>query len=287
MSLQALQENIAQTLARELPKPSIVQTLSTADEDGAVIYVAVPNHTKLEKIDGESLLRAPRRTKASTTLTDHPSFLQYVNDHKELATAVWCQFDPVTYKLAFNAVIDEIGPAMPAWRSHKAGFVPTMSNEWTAWTENNRKVMSQVEFAYFIEEHEDDISAVDGYPSSLDMMKMATEFEARQDQGIKSAVRLQNGGVELAYVSNDDAQTIEKMRLFEKFKIGIPVFRGATDGCLLDARLRYRTHQGKATFWYELVRPDRAHEMAAQTMIKTVRDGLNEVPVLMGQCVSA
>lgn len=34
-------------------------------------------------------------------------------------------------------------------------------------------------------------------------------------------------------------------------------------------------------------RPDRAHEMAAQTMIKTIRDGLKEVPVLMGTCVSA
>lgn len=287
MNTSNLQENIAQTLARELPKPSVLQTLSTADEDGAIIYVAVPKHSQLEKIDGENLLRAPRRTKAVTTLTDHPSFLHYVNEHKELATAVWCQFDPVTYKLAFNAVIDEIGPAMPAWRSHKASFTPTMSNEWLTWTENNRKVMTQLEFAYFIEEHEDDISAVDGFPSSLDMMKMATEFEARQDQAIKSTVRLQNGGVELAYVSNDDAQTIEKMRLFEKFKIGIPVFRGATEGCLLEARLRYRTNQGKASFWYELVRPDRAHEMAAKTMIETIKAGLNEVPVLMGSCVSA
>ena len=65
-----------------------------------------------------------------------------------------------------------------------------MSNEWLTWTENNRKVMTQLEFAYFIEEHEDDISAVDGFPSSLDMMKMATEFEARQDQAIKSTLRL-------------------------------------------------------------------------------------------------
>lgn len=282
-----LQENIAQTLARELPKPLILQTLSTADEHGAVIYMAVPNHSRLEKVDGESLLPAPRRTKATTTLTDHTSFLQYVNEHKQPATAVWCQFDPVTYKLAFNAVIDEIGPEAPAWRSHKANFAPTMSNEWLTWTENNRKVMTQLEFAYFIEEHEEDISAVDGYPSSLDMMKMATEFEARQDQAIKSTVRLQNGGVELAYVSNDDAQTIEKMRLFEKFRIGIPVFRGAAEGHLLEARLRYRTHQGKASFWYELVRPDRAHEMAAKTMIETIRDGLNEVSVLMGSCVSA
>lgn len=287
MSTTSLQENIAQTLARELPKPVVLHSLSTADEDDAIIYVAIPNHTKLEKIDCESLLAAPRRTKANTTLTDHASFIKYVTDHKDLATAVWCEFNPVTYKLSFQAVIDEIGPRMPAWRNHKASFVPAMSNEWLTWTQNDRKVMSQVEFAYFIEEHEDDISAVDGYPSSLDMMKMATEFEARQDQAIKSTVRLQNGGVELNYVANDDAQTIEKMRLFEKFKIGIPVFRGSKEGCLLDARLRYRTYQGKATFWYELVRPDRAHEMAAQTMINTIRDGLSEVPLLMGSCATS
>jgi uncharacterized protein YfdQ (DUF2303 family) len=285
-------ENIAQTLAKVLPVAKILHNQGTASEPDAITHLVVPGECKHIAIDNEVLLAHPRRAKAAATLTDPESFLGYVKHHAKDSTTVWADFNPVTYQLSFKAVIDEHGPEAAGWRKHTAYYSPAMSNEWGIWIGNNgsKNTMSQVEFALFLENQEEDIASVPGFPTQLDMLKMATEFEARQDQGIKSTVRLQNGGVEMSYVSNDDAQTIEKMKVFDRFKIGIPVFRGIKDelgqplGYIIEARLRYRTTQNRATFWYELVRPDKTHELAAKQLLATVKEGLGSIPLLMGSC---
>jgi uncharacterized protein YfdQ (DUF2303 family) len=113
------------------------------------------------------------------------------------------------------------------------------------------------------------------------MLEMATNFVAAQDSVFKSATRLQSGGVTMTYVADPNAETVESMKLFEKFALGIPVFRdGGAWG--LFARLKYRLGQGKVTFHYELVRPDRVHESAARNLIEVVKTGLGDVPLLMG-----
>ena len=58
-------ENIAQTLARELPRPLIVHTQAIADEQEAVLHLAVPGAFKHITIDNEKLRDHPRRTAAS------------------------------------------------------------------------------------------------------------------------------------------------------------------------------------------------------------------------------
>lgn len=115
------------------------------------------------------------------------------------------------------------------------------------------------------------------------MLKMATEFEANSDKRIKSVVRLQGGGVRMDYVDDDNADTLAQMQVFEKFQIGIPVFWSGP-GYRIDARLKYRHGQGKVSFWYELIRPDRIHEAAAKELIERVRAGIGAVPMLMGSC---
>ena len=87
----------------------------------------------------------------------------------------------------------------------------------------------------------------------------------------KSAIRLQNGGVNLSFVQDDDAQTLQKMAVFERFAIGIPVFWNG-DPYQVDARLRYRVRDGKLIFWFELVRTDKILEAAAQTVIAEIRE---------------
>jgi uncharacterized protein YfdQ (DUF2303 family) len=283
-------ENIAQTLTRELPKPQVLHTQSLEAEDDAVIHLAMPNGFKHITVDNEVLRDHPRRTEASAVLTEPDDFIAYVDRHANPSSVIWTKFDPTTYSLEFTSVIDEHGRDTAGWRRHKAHYKPQMSIEWNTWVKNDKEAMTQVEFAAFLESQEDDIAHVDGRPTHLEMMKMALEFEARQDQKIKSAVRLQNGGIEMSYIGNDDAETIEKMKVFDKFTIGIPAFRGVKDelgkplGYLIDARLRYRTGQGKVVFWYELIRADKTHELAATTLIRRIQDGVGEVPMFMGSC---
>jgi uncharacterized protein YfdQ (DUF2303 family) len=274
-------ENLAQTLARELPKPSAVLTDLDATRQGLIHHIALPKGHQLHTIDNEAILPNPRRTKAQVALSDAPSFIQYVTTHKNEGTVVWCNFNPQTYKLDFKAIVNDHSATTPGWRDHVATYTPAFSAEWKTWTSHDKQSKGQAEFAEFIEANERDIGTREGFPTSLQMLEMATNFVARQDQLLKSAVRLQSGGINMSYIADPDKGTVETMKVFEKFALGLPVFWGGP-GYQATARLKYRLGQGKVTFFYELIRPDLIHQAAALELITTVRTGVGEVPVLMG-----
>ena len=289
---ETTRENIAETLAKELPKPQLLFSQSGACVPGDVTHFAVPKGYVHLAVDDEALLARPRRTVATATLGDSASFLAYVSLHAPTTNpAVWCAFDPTTYKLSFEAVFDEHAAALPGWRKHRATFAPRMSAEWNTWTGSNGQAKDQLQFAEFIEKHDKDIAGGDGFPSSLDMLKMATAFEANADKKFKSSIRLASGGVNMQYVNTDDEATIENMRLFEKFQIGLPVFwsmptaaAAPVAGWPITARLKYRVNSGTVKFWYDLIRPDLVHQAAAVALIDEIRAGLGGVPLRMGSC---
>jgi uncharacterized protein YfdQ (DUF2303 family) len=289
------ERNIADALAEHLPKPATIITNEDIEGGGQVDYVALPKGFELKKVDNEDLLEHPRRAKTTATLSDPASFLAYVRQHATLATKVWCDFDPQTFRLAFTAVIDDHHQQTAGWRGHTAVYRPDMSAEWKVWTGQDEKPLSQLEFAAFLERNSDDINTGEGgdtrFPSSLDMLKMATEFEANSDKSIKSVVRLQSGGYRFDCVDDEDAATRSQMQVFERFMIGIPVFFAGV-GYRIQARLKYRNSGGKLAFWYELIRPDSMHEHAARELIQSIGAGLalvnesvvSSVPLLMGSC---
>lgn len=284
-------KNIAETLVAELPKPFVLGVSGSEGESAdSIIHFAVPKNHVVVQYDNEPMLARPRRTKATATMTDEASFVAYVERNTIPGSVVWCDLNPSDSKLSFTAVFDEHDRGMPGWRAHQAKYTPRLAPEWVLWTSHNKQTKSQMAFAEFIEQNEQDISTLEGYPTSLDMMKMATEFEARQDQRLKSTVRLQSGGVALDYVANDDAGTIERMKVFDKFAIGIPVFWSvpkpgeSIQAYQLRARLRYRQQQAAVNFHYELIRPDLIHQRAAQELIERVRAAIGSTPLLMGSC---
>lgn len=279
------QKNLAETLAEVLPTAHVLfDDHPNADErNGSITHVAVPKGFDLKSIDNEAVLSHPRRTKATATFSDAASFIDYVKRHANGGSVTWCKFDPQTFALDFTAVIDEHAKDLAGWRGHKAVFKPDMSAEWKAWIGKNAQQMPQVNFAEWIQEHEDDIATANGLPTSLQMHQMATEFVANEERVLKSSVKLQSGGVRLTYIADPDAGTVESMQMFERFALGIPVFHGGS-AWSLTARLKYRLAAGKVAFFYELVRPDRVHEAAAKELIQQIRDGVGDVPLLMGAC---
>ena len=153
--------------------------------------------------------------------------------------------------------------------------------EWNRWTGNDTEPLSQTGFAMFIEDNLADIAAVEGMPTGQQLLEMATSFQANQDMRFKSAVRLQNGGVNMSFVQDDDNQTLAQMKLFEKIAIGIPVFWNG-DAYQITARLRYRVKEGRLTFWYELIRHDKVLEDATKTLINKIQDATG-VPLYFGR----
>lgn len=278
-------ENIAQTLARELPAPTMVLDTRIAELtfNDRLVHLGVPNGFKIQEIDLERLMPHPRHKNGVASFSDAASFIKYVETHRQAGTTVWCKFNPQTFDLHFTAVLDEHSAQNAGWRGHRATFAPDMSSEWKAWKGKHGTSFAQVTFAEWIEEHADDVASRDNLPTSLQMLQMATEFQANEERALKSSVKLQSGGVRLTYIADPDAGTTESMQMFDKFGLGIPVFQGGA-AWALTARLKYRLNAGKVSFHYELVRPDRVHEGAAKELINVITAGIGDVPLLMGSC---
>lgn len=288
-------KNLAETLADVLPKAAVVGSVSPPHGviGLSIAHYAVPKGVDVKEItvDLEALLPHPRATRAHAKLAGQADFLAYVERHKLPNTLVWCDFNPQTFKLKFTAVIDEHANSIAGWRRHTAELDPMMSAEWRVWKDAwDRKSMAQTTFAEFLQENADAITSTEtsvdaGYPTALQMLTMATNFVHNEERVLKSSVRLQSGGQRLTYIADADKGTTEDMAMFEKFQIGIPVFHGAS-GWAIDARLKYRNNSGKLSFHYELVRPDRVHQAAAEALVEAVRAGLGDVPMMFGVCAA-
>lgn len=263
------EKNIAETIFENAPQPITVYQ----NDEIQFRKIAVPKGWEVQDCDNEALLQKPRRKKAIVSLNDTDSFIGYVKRHGSLtACTIWADVDYAEEKAKFQAVINDHGEKEDeqAWRDHVAHYAPQFSPEYLRWAGKNRTVMSQVDFAEFLDNNQMDIASPQGFPSSAEMLQMALNFEAKQDLRFKSSVRLQNGGTDMTFVQDDDKGTIERMKVFDKFAIGIPVYFGG-DAYQINARLRYRHREGKVVFWYELVRPDLTMKAATDTIIAQIK----------------
>ncbi len=249
----------------------------TRHDNAHISRVALPPGWRVEERDDEKLYAVPARKKGTIQLDDRDSFIEYINDHKiDGRTNIYCQADYKASKVGFKCIINDHGGDRYSqeWRDHQAHYDPLFSEEWKRWTGGHKHQFNQVEFATFIEENLADIASAPNMPSGNELLEMAISFEANQDLRLKSHIRLQNGGVNLNFVQDDDDQTLVKMKMFEKIANGIPVFWNG-EAYQITARLRYRVREGRLTFWYELIRSDKVLEDATKTLIAKIKADTN------------
>lgn len=238
-------KNIAETIAEEARRP-IIKTIG----DRPTVFV--PSGYKRE--DLEYVLPTPTRKRGTVTFDDAASFIAYAKGHETEGTAIYCSANYTKGEVVFEAVLNDHG-SLPGWRDHRALYPVPPAVEWARWLAHNKRDFTQAAFANFLEENMKDIATVDGHPTGSDMLAMALSLEVNQDARLRSSIRLQSGGVEMTFVDKEDDETLQRMRVFERFALGIPPFLNDT-AYQLTARLRYRTKDGAVTFWYDLVRAD-------------------------------
>lgn len=245
--------------------------------------VALPPGWNLKENDDAKLLATPPRKIGSVSLHDADSYIAYINRHKiaEQSTT-YVNADYSNSAVAFKCILNDHAAANDGqqWRDYHAIYNPKKSVEWTRWIEKNNQRLTQFEFASLLEENLQDIAAAQGFPTGTELLEMALSFQATQDMRYKSAIRIQSGGINMSFVQDDDAGTLQTMKVFEKIAIGIPVFRNG-DAYQMTARLRYRVTEGMLRFWYELVRPDKILEDAVEKMIDRIKTE-TEIPLYFG-----
>ncbi len=222
--------------------------------------------------DLEHLLPAPTRKLAKVEITETASFIDYIKKHGSMDECViYANVRSDKSVCSMVAIIDDNGADAPHWRTHRCTFAPALSVEWTRWVEKDAKVMSQADFATWLEDNQADVRSVNGSPTGADILAMAQAFEVNADKRVKSHINLQSGGVRFEFVEDETKDTRSSMEVFRRFTLALPVFDGSAEAYPVEARLKYRDNGGKVSFWYELIRPDRAFKTAVQSALEQLK----------------
>lgn len=231
-------------------------------EDGSIPFTVVPYGYKVSSL--ENMLVQPTRKRGTVSVNDAGGFITYMNRHCENGTLVYADIDHVSGSFKLVGVINDSSTEEPGWRDHTCTMDRKQSIEWGRWIGENKKVTSQADFASWIEDNLADIAATEGMPTGGDMLAMALGFERTSEKRLKSKLNLQSGSFRLEYIEDEDKDTRTSLEVFSRFSIGIPVFENSTSAYQIDARLKYRESSGKVSFWFELIRPDKAFRQAVE-----------------------
>jgi uncharacterized protein YfdQ (DUF2303 family) len=167
---------------------------------------------------------------------------------------------------------DTTSEAEPQWGDWRAGYAPQVSPEWTIWSGMNGKYGPQRDFAEFIESNVNDVfSGAEHEPPGAVLLELASVLQATVKADFASATRLSNGATQLRYVETIQATGGNgALDMPEMFFLGIPVFLGGPT-YKIGARLRYRLNGHTLTIGYDLVRPHKVVEAAANDILEKVR----------------
>lgn len=210
-------------------------------------YAVIPEGASLHSL--EHLQRVPARIRAGVELQTVESWIAYVNKFKDDRSVVF----GCPERLTLDAVIDYHDPGDPAWCEHHAHYVAPKAPEWKLWRGASGKAMAQADFAQWIEDNLVDIVN----PPGADLLEMARAFRAKKDVEFVSVVDMHNGTRQLTYNQEVTGQSArrENLTMPTQFDLGIPVVFGGARYAVV-ARLRYRLHDGKLMFHYDLYRPE-------------------------------
>lgn len=279
----ALTANAVETILKAAAQPTAATIDTSTITRGELPLLMVPHGYNAQLLDNlEKHLPAPLRKTGCAKLDDLDSFVWYAKEHSSLSCSrIYTAVDYKTGALSFNAVFNDHEQEAAAWRDFNAQFAPALSLEWLRWTGKNKQAMTQSEFASFIEDNLPEIATIEGLPTGTDMLQLASNFEVTSEKKFKAGHRLQSGGVSIEYIDQEDAGTLARMQVFDKFALGMPVYFNGT-AYRIDARLKYRIREGKLALWYELIRPEKIIEDAARELIEVVRSKTG-MPVLFGK----
>lgn len=240
-------------------------------------YAVVPDGFALARLPVQE---SPGRPQGTVRLRDAASFTRYVNDHKVARSRIYATLEPAQ----FLAVFDDFDTSSGAggvmadqadWRGYRAEFKVPASREWKTWNDANRKHMSQLGFAEFLQDNLPDVTKPEGGA----LLEMALNFEAAQAGHFVAAQRLQDGSHNLTWKADNNASG--SVKLPEFIELRIPVFENEQARPIV-ARLRYRVAEGRLQIWYELVRPHKELEAAFRECWARIEKDTG-IAILLGQ----
>lgn len=282
---------------RDIQGAKVEQIVRGNDE--AVQAIALPRGMTLQSVKGllDEYLPTPERRKGTTNLADVQSFIDYVVRQKRAESVVYAEPGD---RPRMVAVLDHnpAGPEGTGWGYDRAAYAFPLSPEWIAWKKAHGELVSQTDFAFFMEERAIDLvdpGALNSDHSALvlagrlgvalstpaEVVAASRGLKIRAEVKVSESVTLETGESELIFVEKHAGEGGERLRVPSAFLIAIPVFRGEPRDVML-VRLRYRRTQEQRIAWcVSLHGADDALLVAFTATVDRVRAGTG-LQVLLG-----
>lgn len=248
------------------------------DEKSSLVLIKIREDERLEQVDLEKNLNAPRRPRGRALVHEPSDFAELVNRLADPhQTTVWANVHNGTMAAVINDHADYLAAG---WRDHVVKLELQADEDWQRWHALDGKGVDQSTFAEFVE----DVSHTIVSPDAATMLEVATTMSATRNVDFKQGTRLQTGDVQLTCVETTNAQAGAKgnVEIPEKIVVRIAPWLGV-EPVELTARLRWRISQGRLAIGYQLLRSDIARRDAFARLVAGMRQDLDEnVPVFLG-----
>ena len=173
-----------------------------------------------------------------------------------------------------TAVIDGIG----GFANNIVTLVPDTTDAWDEWGRIDGQLLSQLEFAEFIEDHISTIAEPDG-AVLLDICQTLT---ANTKVHFKSSDLLANGQRQFAFEETIEAKAGAKgtLKVPSTLTLALAPVKG-TDPASIGARFRYRIHDGDLRLGVKLMEPKLLIDTAFNEMVAAIDESFT-TPIIDG-----
>lgn len=225
----------------------------------------------------------PQFKRGTATALTLESFINLVERHKTTDSVVFA--DTSWRKPSFTAVIDyheEASGGEADHGKHRIHYAFPLSEEWQAWVKMDGEVMSQHDFATFLEdriaelsspteaekiEFERDFSTTVATPAEV--VRLSRSLQVNVESRVKAAHTLQNGAGHLAWEETHADSDGKPLVVPGIFLLNVaPFFMG--EPIRIPVRLRYRVTSGNIKWFYQMYRPDKYVTERVQIDLDTV-----------------
>lgn len=239
---------------------------------------------------------APRQRSGTATVQTVQAFIALVNRHRDADSAVFANVDwqkpsltaVIDYHCRENLTAHDDGTPLneghrPRHGGHRIHYAFPLSDAWTAWLEQNGKLMDQGDFALFVEDHIAELAAPTDAEKSdaqqffqtrcaepAELFTLARGLEVAVDSRVKSATKLQSGEAEVHFEEVHRDGQGERLTVPGLFILRMALFRMA-EPVRLPVRLRYRVSGGAIKWGFQLHRPDERVTEAITRALDAVR----------------
>ena len=235
--------------------------------------------------------------KGSTTLHNCKSFIDFVNRYKYETSAIFYDQD----KQKITCIFDCATKDATSFERHKADYAFPFSDELKEWKEHNGDVMTQIDFAFFIEKNVLDLADPDktaesealkeirlrigGHFAAVSkMVELSRGISIHSDERATVKYDPNTGESTVDFSSEHTDAAGEKVKVPNMFLIVIPILKGGKS-YQLPCRLRHRLKNGQIIWWYEVIDLDKAIAAAIDEELNEIKDKIG-LPVFYGDLPS-